>query len=60
MDAGPFDVLEQARDEDGVAVGDRVHVHLDALEVAVDADGPVRIDDGRARELIYEIRRASS
>ncbi len=44
VDARPLDVLEQARDEDALAVGDRVDVDLDALEVAVDADraGPDR------------------
>ena len=39
---------------------DGVDVDLDALEVAVDADGPVRVDDRRRGELAGEVRRASS
>ena len=46
VDARPLDVLEQARDQDPLAVGDGVDVDLDALEVAVDAD---RADRGRRR-----------
>ena len=55
MDAGPLDVLEQARDEDPLAVGDGVDVDLDALEVAVDADRAVGVDHGGRRELAREV-----
>ena len=57
VDAGPLDVLEQARDEDPLAVGDGVDVDLDALEVAVDADRAVGVDDRRRRELAGEVLR---
>ena len=55
VDAGPLQVLEHPWDEDVLTVGDRVHVHLDALEVAIDAHGPVRVDDRRGRELAFEV-----
>ena len=55
VDARPLDVLEEARDQHLLAVGDGVDVDLDALEVAVDADGPVRVDDRRHRELALEV-----
>ena len=55
VDAGPLDVLEQARDEDPLAVGDGVDVDLDALEVAVDPDRAVGVDDGRGGELALEV-----
>ena len=54
MDAGPLDVLEEARDQNPLAVRDRVDVDLDALEVAVDPDGPVGVDDRRGGELSDE------
>ena len=38
-----------------LAVADGVDVDLDALEVAVDADGPVGVDDRRGGELAGEI-----
>ena len=57
MDARPLDVLEEPRDEDALAVRDRVDVDLDALEVAVDPDGPVGVDDGRRGELAGEVGR---
>ena len=56
VDAGPLDVLEEPGDEHALAVGHGVDVDLDALEVAVDADRPVRVDDGRRRELAGEVR----
>ena len=55
VDAGPLDVLEEARDQHPLAVGDGVDVDLDALEVAVDADRPVRVHDRRHRELPLEV-----
>ena len=55
MDARALDVLEQARDQHPLAVGHGVDVDLDALEVAVDPDGPVGIDDRRGRELADEV-----
>ena len=55
MDARPFDVLEQPRDQHALAVRDGVHVDLDALEVAVDAHRPVRIHDGGGRELPQQV-----
>ena len=55
MDAGPLDVLEQARDEDVGPVGHRVDVDLDALEVAVDPDRSVGIDDGGHGQLADEV-----
>ena len=55
MDAGPLDVLEEARDQDPLAVADRVDVDLDPLEVAVDPDRPVGIDDRRRGELPDEV-----
>jgi hypothetical protein len=55
MDAGPLDVLEQARDQDRLAVGDRIDVDLDALEIAVDPDRSIGVDDGRRRELPDEV-----
>ena len=57
MDAGPFDVLEQARDQHVGSVADRVDVDLDALEVAVDPDRPIGIDDRRRGELPDEVGR---
>ncbi len=53
MDAGPLDVLQQPRDQDRLAVGNRVDVHLHALEVAVDPDRPIGVDDGRPGELVH-------
>ena len=50
MDAGPLHVLQEARDQDVRAVRDRVNVHLDPLEEAVDAHGAVRVDDRRRRQ----------
>ena len=38
-----------------LAVGDRVDVDLDALEVAVDAHRPVRVDDRGRRELAEQV-----
>ena len=38
-----------------LAVADGVDVDLDALEVAVDADRPVRVDDRRGGELPDEV-----
>ena len=55
VDAGPLDVLEQARDEDVGPVRHGVDVDLDALEVAVDPDRPVGIDDGGHGQLADEI-----
>ena len=55
MDAGPLDVLEEARDQHPLAVRDRVDVDLDALEVAVDPDRPIGIDDRRRGELPDEV-----
>ena len=55
VDAGLLDVLEESRDQDPLAVADRVDVDLDALEVAVDPDRPIRVDDGRRRELPDEV-----
>ena len=60
MDAGPLDVLEEARDQHELAVGDGVDVDLDALEVAVDADRTIGVDDGRGGQLAGQVRRASS
>ena len=57
MDAGPLDVLEEARDQDPLAVRDGVDVDLDALEVAVDADRAIGIDHGGRGELAGEVRR---
>ena len=55
MDAGPLDVLEEARDEHVPAVAHRVDVDLHPLEVAVDADRPVGVDDRGRRELAGEV-----
>ena len=55
MDAGPLDLLQQARDEHPLAVGDGIDIDLDALEIAVDANRPVRVDDGRQGELAGEV-----
>ncbi len=53
--AGTLDVLEQARDEHPLAVGDGVDVDLDALEVAVDADRAIGVDHGRGGQLALEV-----
>ena len=55
MDAGPLDVLEQARDEHVGPVGHGVDVDLDPLEVAIDPDRSVGIDDGRHGQLADEV-----
>ena len=55
MDAGPLDVLEEARDQHPLAVGDRVDIDLDALEIAVDPDRPIGVDDRRGGELPDEV-----
>ena len=52
---GPLDVLQQPGDQDIEAVGDGVDVDLDALEVPVDPDGPIRIHDRRDRRLPLEV-----
>ncbi len=57
VDAGPLDVLEQARDQHPHAVADGIDVDLDALEIAVDADGPIRIDDRGRRQLPRQVLR---
>ena len=57
MDAGPLDVLEEARDQHAFAIGDGVDVDLHALEVAVDADRTVGVHDGRGGQLAGQIRR---
>ena len=57
VDAGPLDVLEEPRDEHAIAVADGVDVDLDALEVAVDADRPVRVDDRGRRQLAGQVLR---
>ena len=57
MDPGSLDVLQQAGDEDVAAVRDGVDVDLDALEIAIDPDGPIGIDDRRRRELAREVLR---
>ena len=57
MDPRSLDVLDQARDEDALAIGDGIDVDLDALEVAIDPDRTVRIDDGRSRKLAGEVAR---
>ena len=55
VDARPFDVLEQPRDEHALAVRHGVHVDLDPLEVAVDAHRPVRVDDRGDGELPQQV-----
>ena len=55
VDARPLDVLEQPRDQHALAIADGIDVDLDALEVAVDADGPVRVDDRGEPELALEV-----
>ena len=57
MDARPLHVLEQPRNEHVRAVGDRVDVHLHALEVTVDPDRPIRVDHGGHRQLTNQVRR---
>jgi len=57
MDPGPLDVFEESRDEHALAIGDGVDVDLDALEVAVDPDGPVGVDDRGRRQLARQVRR---
>jgi hypothetical protein len=55
MDARPLDVLEESRNEHHHAVRHSVDVDLDALEIAVDPDGPIGVNDRRRRELPDEI-----
>jgi hypothetical protein len=55
VDACPLDVLEEARDQDPLPVRDGVDVDLDALEVAIDPDGSIRIDGRRRGELPREV-----
>ena len=57
MDAGPLDVLQQTRDQDRVAVGDRVDIYFDAFEIAVDPNRAVWVDVGRASQLLDQIGR---
>ena len=53
--ARPLDMLEQAGDQHPLAVADGIDVDLDALEIAIDADGPIRVDDRGERELALEV-----
>ena len=48
-------MLQEPRDEDVPAVGDGIDVDLDALQVAIDADGPIGVDDGGRGELPGEV-----
>ena len=57
VDSGPLDMLEESRDEDVRAVADRVDIDLDPFEIAVDADRPVGVHDGRRRQLADEVVR---
>ena len=57
VDAGPLDVLHEARDEHVGAVADRVDVDLQALEVGVDAHRPVVVHRGRDGQLAHQVLR---
>ena len=57
MDAGPLDVLEEARDQHELAIGDGVDVDLHALEVAIDADRTIGVHDRRGGQLAGQVRR---
>ena len=55
VDPRPLHVLQQPGDEHADAVGDRVDIDFDALEVTVDPDGAVGIDHGGGRQLAGEV-----
>ena len=58
VDPGPLDVLHEPRDEHVDAVAHGVDVHLEPLEVGVDAHRAVVVDRGRDGQLADQVLRA--
>jgi hypothetical protein len=53
--ARPLDVLQKAGDQHPRSVADGIDIDLDALEIAIDPHGPIRVDHCRRRELPFEV-----
>ena len=57
MDARPLDVFEDARNQDGLPVADRIDVELATEQVLVDEDGPADAESDGRLDIPPEIRR---